>query len=112
MEAWAKPEFSKTMKAKREFWGERQDEDVDIGGRWVDHLERWEKGGRKGGRPPGVGTVKRESEPGKREWIARKSSYLLRPEVRTCDCPLMKGRPDDWCRPSKVSILWGRLRAR
>ncbi|THH10720.1 hypothetical protein EW146_g8290 [Bondarzewia mesenterica] len=51
-------------------------------GRWVDHLREWEDAGREGGIPPGVRHVKSErgGEP-LREYRARKTGWLLRPEA-------------------------------
>ncbi|KAJ3498804.1 hypothetical protein NMY22_g19569 [Coprinellus aureogranulatus] len=98
MEAWPRPQVTHTPttteeKAGRAFWDNRQqvEDDMNIGGRWVDHLERWEKGGRKGGVPPGVGTVKR-AEKGGREWIAKKSAYLLRPGGCSLRCVVRRPR--------------------
>lgn len=51
-------------------------------GRWMTHVERWEKVGRPGGVPPGL----REVPPAKKEewdYAHQKTTYLLRPEV----CP-------------------------
>lgn len=52
----------------------------DEQGRWITHVERWEKEGRPGDVPPGL----QEVPPAKmkdREYVHQKSSYLLRPEV-------------------------------
>ncbi|KAJ2930958.1 hypothetical protein H1R20_g6105, partial [Candolleomyces eurysporus] len=63
----------------RAFWSSQSDE--DIGGRWLDHVERWEREGRPGKVPPGAKTVPKETDPQKREWKSLKDSYLLRPET-------------------------------
>jgi mannosyl-oligosaccharide alpha-1,2-mannosidase len=49
-------------------------------GRWMDHVDRWEKDGRPGGRPPGLHDVPTESK-GNRDYSFNKPAYLLRPEV-------------------------------
>lgn len=49
-------------------------------GRWIKHVERWEKEGRPGGVPPGL----KEVTPAKkedREYVHQKTTYLLRPET-------------------------------
>jgi mannosyl-oligosaccharide alpha-1,2-mannosidase len=54
----------------------------DKQGKWMAHVERWEKEGRPGGVPPGL----REVPPAKKEdweYAHQKTTYLLRPEV----CP-------------------------
>ncbi|KAG6821465.1 hypothetical protein H0H93_010189 [Arthromyces matolae] len=48
-------------------------------GLWSKHLKRWESGGRLG-IPPGLGDVKKASAV-EREYIIKKSSFLLRPET-------------------------------
>jgi mannosyl-oligosaccharide alpha-1,2-mannosidase len=48
---------------------------------WLHHVDEWEKAGRPGDVPPGVREVPPESQ-GNRDYQARKSAYLLRPEVR------------------------------
>lgn len=52
----------------------------DGDGKWVKHLEEWEKQGRLG-KPPGVGEVQREAEWSERDYTAMRPTYLLRPEV-------------------------------
>jgi mannosyl-oligosaccharide alpha-1,2-mannosidase len=49
-------------------------------GRWIEHVEEWEKEGRPGGAPPGLQEVPTEKE-ADRDYIIHKPSYLLRPEV-------------------------------
>jgi Glycosyl hydrolase family 47. len=49
-------------------------------GRWVHHMDQWEKAGRPGGRPPGLRDVPAESKE-HRDYTANKPAYLLRPEV-------------------------------
>ncbi|KAJ8694673.1 hypothetical protein PTI98_007330 [Pleurotus ostreatus] len=52
----------------------------DADGKWVKHLEEWEKQGRLG-EPPGVREVQREAEWGERDYTAMRPTYLLRPEA-------------------------------
>lgn len=52
----------------------------DGDGKWVKHLEEWEKEGRSG-EAPGVREVQREAEWSARDYTAMRPSYLLRPEV-------------------------------
>lgn len=62
------------MKMKMDDWGE------DKQGKWMTHIERWEKEGRPGGVPPGL----HEVLPAKKEdweYEHQKTTYLLRPEV-------------------------------
>jgi mannosyl-oligosaccharide alpha-1,2-mannosidase len=50
-------------------------------GRWIEHVEAWEKAGREGGIPPGLHEVPREVD-GQHDYHPIKHGYLLRPEVR------------------------------
>lgn len=50
-------------------------------GRWMKHVARWEKEGRSGGVPPGVGDPRREEKAKRRDYGQQKGTYLLRPEV-------------------------------
>lgn len=89
-------------------------EDMTIGGRWMDHVERWEKNGREGGpKPPGARHVEKVLDPKKREWTAAKSAYLLRPEVRFIFCCFRQNYVINlgvFFRPLKASISFGRQR--
>ncbi|GLB41878.1 putative glycosyl hydrolase 47 family protein [Lyophyllum shimeji] len=60
-----------------------EDADGDAGGkgRWVKHVKEWERKGRPGGVPPGVGEVKPVMERDEREYSLQKRGYLLRPET-------------------------------
>jgi mannosyl-oligosaccharide alpha-1,2-mannosidase len=49
-------------------------------GTWINHLEEWEKAGRPGKVPPGLEEVSPEGQDS-RDYSARKSAYLLRPET-------------------------------
>ncbi|KAJ8495292.1 hypothetical protein ONZ45_g12916 [Pleurotus djamor] len=49
-------------------------------GKWLQHYERWEKEGRPGSVPPGVGEVER-AKGNDRDYSATKAAYLLRPET-------------------------------
>ncbi|KAF7969462.1 hypothetical protein HWV62_27311 [Athelia sp. TMB] len=49
-------------------------------GLWKTHLKEWEEAGRPGGVPPGLGEVP-AMPAGGRDYTARKTSYLLRPET-------------------------------
>jgi mannosyl-oligosaccharide alpha-1,2-mannosidase len=55
-------------------------------GRWIEHVEAWEREGGVGGVPPGLHDVPREEE-GKRDYYPTKRAYLLRPEV-CCTLPI------------------------
>ncbi len=62
-------------------------------GLWVTQIEKWRKGGEKGGVPPGVPEsgkkvekVDEDTEEG-REYRTMKPEYLLRPEVRDFPSP-------------------------
>ncbi|RDB20921.1 Endoplasmic reticulum mannosyl-oligosaccharide 1,2-alpha-mannosidase [Hypsizygus marmoreus] len=52
----------------------------DAAGKWMRHVEEWDKGGRRGGKPPGVREGKTKAS-GRREYSFQKMSYLLRPEA-------------------------------
>lgn len=58
------------------------DDPMAIGSRWMAHVDKWDKEGRAGGKPPGTKVIVPESDPNKRDWILMKDGYLLRPEVR------------------------------
>jgi mannosyl-oligosaccharide alpha-1,2-mannosidase len=52
--------------------------------KWTWHLEKWEKSGKPGGKPPGVGNAGpplTDNENVKMDYTLWTSSYLLRPEV-------------------------------
>ena len=51
-------------------------------GAWVNHLKDWEEAGRPGDVPPGLKEVPTMG-PGNRDYGARKTAYLLRPEVNS-----------------------------
>ncbi|KAH6916030.1 mannosyl-oligosaccharide alpha-1,2-mannosidase [Coprinopsis sp. MPI-PUGE-AT-0042] len=57
------------------------DPTVAIGSRWIAHVDKWDKDGRIGGKPPGTKVVVPEPDPEKRDWILMKDGYLLRPET-------------------------------
>jgi len=52
----------------------------DKQGRWMTHVERWEKEGRPGGVPPGLREVPPEKSE-KWDYHHQKTTYLLRPET-------------------------------
>lgn len=56
-------------------------------GTWVNHLKDWEEAGRPGGVPPGLREVPIMG-PGNRDYGARKTEYLLRPEASSLMCCL------------------------
>ncbi|EFI27370.1 mannosyl-oligosaccharide alpha-1,2-mannosidase [Coprinopsis cinerea okayama7 len=62
-------------------WPSPPEGQTNIGSRWKDHLDKWEKAGRPGGKPPGTRVVTPESDPTKRDWLTQKDTYLLRPET-------------------------------
>lgn len=49
-------------------------------GTWLSHVKEWEDAGRPGDKPPGLREVPTMAA-GERDYRARKSAYLLRPEV-------------------------------
>ncbi|KAF7345377.1 alpha-1,2-Mannosidase [Mycena venus] len=49
--------------------------------KWTTQLAYWEKTGRPGGVPPGLGNTKPEENVGSRDYNPYKTSYLLRPET-------------------------------
>lgn len=82
MKPWPPKTESTTTTEKRDgLWGFGAREDEDVGGKWMAHVRKWERGGRVGGKPPGARTVPKESDPGKRDWSPTKTAYLLRPET-------------------------------
>lgn len=54
-------------------------------GLWINQLQKWKKGGKEGGVPPGVPApgqgFEREEESQKRDYRSMKGEYLLRPET-------------------------------
>ena len=55
------------------------------GRRWMEVVDEWELGGRKGGDglPPGMGEPELEANVGKRDYYSsHPNAYFLRPEVR------------------------------
>jgi len=56
-------------------------------GTWVNRLKDWEEAGRPGGVPPGLREVPIMG-PGNRDYGARKTAYLLRPEASFLMCCL------------------------
>ena len=79
--------------AKDELWIHN-----DIGLHWLDAMEKWKQAGSRGA-PPGVGIKspvhvsfheKTTQRGRKRDYLAKKPDYLLRPEV--CDCIDLFGR--------------------
>jgi mannosyl-oligosaccharide alpha-1,2-mannosidase len=54
------------------------------GRRWMEVVDEWESGGRRGGEiPPGMGEPEPEKDSGKRDYYTPyPNSYFLRPEVR------------------------------
>ena len=54
-----------------------------IGRRWMEVVNEWESGGRKGDVPPGMEELEPEKDAAKRDYFSPYlSSYFLRPEVR------------------------------
>ena len=52
--------------------------------RWINHVQKWDRDGRIGGKPPGVGNAGlplKFEESVNNDYIIHTSSYLLRPEV-------------------------------
>ncbi|KAF5383721.1 hypothetical protein D9615_003586 [Tricholomella constricta] len=60
-------------------WGSGAD--AEAKGKWVTQLAEWERRGRPGGVPPGVGELVPVRESAGREYSLRKTTYLLRPET-------------------------------
>jgi mannosyl-oligosaccharide alpha-1,2-mannosidase len=52
------------------------------GRRWMEVVDEWELGGRKGDVPPGMGEPGPERDPSKRDYYPYQRTYYLRPEVR------------------------------
>jgi hypothetical protein len=61
-------------------WGRQE----PYAGRWIDHIKLWEQQG-KVGLPPGLQDVP-PAPHGSRDYIARRTGYLLRPEVGNLIC--------------------------
>jgi hypothetical protein len=52
------------------------------GGRWIDHVEEWQRGGSPGGKPPGVRDLAPPVQAGEpRDYFLQVGTYLSRPEV-------------------------------
>ena len=52
-------------------------------GKWIDHVEEWQRAGQPGGKPPGVGELAPPVKPGeKKDYQLEVGTYLSRPEVR------------------------------
>jgi hypothetical protein len=53
------------------------------GGRWIDHVKEWQRGGSPGGKPPGVRDLAPPVQAGEpRDYFLQVGTYLSRPEVR------------------------------
>jgi mannosyl-oligosaccharide alpha-1,2-mannosidase len=53
-------------------------------GRWIDHVDEWQRAGKPGGKPPGVLDPAPPVKAGERkDYYLRVGTYLSRPEVRS-----------------------------
>jgi mannosyl-oligosaccharide alpha-1,2-mannosidase len=60
-------------------------------GKWIDHVEEWQRAGGPGDKPPGVGNLAPPAKTGEmKDYHLEVGKYLSRPEVRfyCLFCPL------------------------